>query len=213
MADALKAMRARRAARIAERITSARSCDGCDLCCIAPGIKELRKPPGEPCSNLCGEPGRSCSIYPSRPKVCLDFYCLWRATETVLPDWLRPADCGFLLAFNRLDEWPGVVTVHPDPARPDGWNNPWGRTVFGELAEAWNCLVAIRQNPETTHVFCPNGSVIDLTTLAPEERAKLVREDGTLGAPSFVFGPDRRPLIERIGGSWFEWKLPPPPWA
>ena len=214
MADALARMRAKRDARIAATITSRRSCEGCDLCCSAPGIKELAKPPGERCKHLREvEPGRSCSIYPSRPPVCVKFHCLWRITEQVLPVWLRPADCGFLIAFNRTDEWPGVVTVHPDPDRPNAWDNAWARTVFGTLAEQWNCLVAIRQNPDTTHIFCPNGKVIDLTACSPEDRAKLVRDDGTIGAPSYTFGPDRRPLIERLAGSWFDWSLPLPPWA
>jgi uncharacterized cysteine cluster protein YcgN (CxxCxxCC family) len=205
MADALKRMRERRAARDAERVTTARSCDGCDLCCIAPGIAELRKPPGQRCSSLCGEPGRSCSIYPSRPRVCSGFYCLWRATETVLPEWLRPADCGFLLAFNQLDEWPAVVTVHVDPERPDAWRSPWAITVFVTLAEHWNCLVAIGQVPITSHVICPDGSMIEV------ENNPWAMSDGMVGAPSFVFGPDRRPLGAHLRETVFSWGLPPPP--
>jgi hypothetical protein len=196
-----------------DRVTSVRSCEGCDLCCTAPGIKELGKPPGERCSNLCGEPGASCSIYASRPKVCIDFHCLWRVTETVLPDWLRPADCGFMIGFNRTDEWPGVVTVHVDPARPSAWDNAWARTVFAEIAERWNCLVAVGQSPGTTHIFCPNGTVLDLAKLKPEDRAKLSRDDGFIGAPAHVFGPDRRHLGEQMRETLFSWGLPPPPWA
>jgi hypothetical protein len=213
MADALARMRAKRAARRLGEVTLTRSCEGCDLCCIAPGISEMGKPPGERCSNLCGAPGSSCSIYTSRPKVCIDFYCLWRVTEAILPDWLRPADCGFMLGFNRTDEWPGVITVHPDPARPLAWKNPWAMTVFATLAEKWNCLVAIGQSPGTTHIFCPNGIVIDLATYPPEERAKLSGDDGFIGAPAFVFGPDHRHLIEQMRGSRFVWDLMAPPWA
>src|SRR5579872_2984244 len=99
MADALARIRARRAERL-DRARSARACGDCDLCCTAPGIKELDKPPGVRCDKLCGAPGQSCSIYADRPKVCSEFYCLWRMSDRVLPDWLRPADCGFLLAFN-----------------------------------------------------------------------------------------------------------------
>ena len=211
MADALATMRARRAARRTAAVTPTRSCAGCDLCCTAPGITELGKPPGEPCANLCGTPGQSCAIYARRPTVCIDFHCLWRITENVLPEWLRPAECGFLLAFNRLVEWPAVVTVHVDPARPDAWKNPWAQTVFVTLAETWNCLVAIGQSPITSHIFCPNGQRIDLADCTPEQQAVLVQPDSFIGAPDYTFGPDRRPLNEAIRGSIFDWQLPPPP--
>jgi hypothetical protein len=213
MADALAAIRARRAERLRSRLTPARSCDGCDLCCTAPGIKEMDKPPGEPCKNLCGEPGRSCSIYSKRPPVCVEFHCLWRLTEAILPSWLRPADCGFMLSFNRHDQWPGVITAHVDPARPDAWRNQWAMTVFAEIAGAWNCLVAVGQSPGCVAIFCPNGTKIELGDYTPEERAVLVGADGWVGAPDYVFGPDRRPLSERIPEAEFSWGLPLPPWA
>lgn len=212
MADALARLRARRAERM-DAAPSARSCGACDLCCTAPGIAELDKPPGVPCSNLCGAPGQSCSIYADRPPVCSGFRCLWRTTDRILPDWLHPAACGFLLAFNDPTKFPSVVTVHVDPARPDAWNNPWSKTVFAELADKWNCLVAIGQSPITSHIFCPNGTMIDLAAQTPEVRELLVRENGTIGAPMETFGPDQRPLIDHLNSTAFVWHLPPPPWA
>ena len=210
MADALAKMRANRAQRIRARVTPFRSCDGCDLCCTALGINEMHKPPGEPCVHLSGASGRSCSIYASRPKVCIDFHCLWRTTDQVLPEWLRPADCGFVLAFNNVRQWPSVVTVHPDPARPYAWRNPWAMTVFMTLAEAWNCLVAIGQAPGTTDIFAPAGHV-RLADYSPAQQADIVRPDGTVGVPMYMFRPDRRPLIERVGEVVFDWTLKPPP--
>jgi len=213
VADALARIRARRATKAADSVTSSRSCDGCDLCCSAPGIVELGKPPGQDCRHLAGAAGRSCSIYGTRPKVCVQFHCLWRITDRVLPAWLRPADCGFLLAFNRPDLFPSVVTVHPDPKRPDAWQNLWAQTVFAHLAEQWNCLVAVGQAPGTSHIFCPNGTRLTLADYSPEQRAVLARDDGFIGAPSYTFGPDRRPLLERLAETSFTWNLPPPPWV
>jgi hypothetical protein len=198
-------MKAKRAARLEGRLPTTRSCDGCDLCCTAPGIKALDKPPGVPCANLCGEPGRSCSIYPDRPRDCREFWCLWRMSDAILPDWLRPADCGFMLATNNMKAWPGVITVHVDPARPQAWLNPWAQTVFTTLAERWNCLVAIGQNPITTHVFTPNGARFSIA-----ENPKLMGDDGTIGAPDFTFGPDRRPLAEQMRETVFSWGIAPP---
>jgi Fe-S-cluster containining protein len=44
-----------RQARRASEITASRSCDGCDLCCTAPGIAEMHKPPGVRCDHLAGD--------------------------------------------------------------------------------------------------------------------------------------------------------------
>jgi uncharacterized cysteine cluster protein YcgN (CxxCxxCC family) len=205
MADALARIRARRAARITNAPTATRSCDGCDLCCTAPGIAEFDKPPGVPCDKLRGEPGRSCSIYADRPHVCRAFYCLWRATDTILPEWMRPAECGFLLSPNNLDQWPAVVTVHPDPQRPDAWHTPWHQTVFSHIAERWNCLVTIGQSPTTRYIFTPNG---ERFTVA--DNPVLIGDDGFVGAPEWCFGPDRRPLREQIRETVFSWGIGPP---
>jgi hypothetical protein len=132
---------------------------------------------------------------------------MWRMSDHILPSWLHPARCGFLLAFNNPFVWPSVVTVHVDPARPDCWDNPWAKTVFGTLAEQWNCLVAVGQVPGTSHVFCPDGCCITMA-----DYPKLMHSDkGTIGAPSFVFGPDRRPIVERMAETAFVWALPPQP--
>lgn len=207
MADALARMRAKRAQRIAGMFPTNRSCAGCDLCCTAPGIKEMKKPPGVPCQHLAGEPGASCSIYAHRPKVCIDFHCLWRVSDHFMPEYLAPKRCGFMLAMNNPLAWPSVVTVHVDPARPDAWQTQWAQTVFVTLAEQWNCLVAIGQVPLTSHLFCPNGTRL----VVAEHPDLMLPENGWVGAPAHVFGPDRRPLIERLREVHFVWQLPPPP--
>lgn len=205
MSDSLAKLRGRKARRLTAAFPTTRTCDGCDLCCTAPPIREMDKPPGVPCAKLCGEPGRSCSVYDRRPELCRQFHCLWRMSDHWLPDWARPADCGYLLSFNRLDVFPGVVTVHPDPARPEAWKSIYGQTLLVNLAEQWNCIVAVGTAPWTTHVICPDGSM-----LVVAENPWIVKEDGTVGAPSETFGPDRRPLKERARESVFDWKLATP---
>jgi uncharacterized cysteine cluster protein YcgN (CxxCxxCC family) len=204
MVDALARIRARRSARMLASMPATRSCDSCELCCVAPGITEFDKPPGVACDKLCGDAGRSCSIYASRPPVCRDFYCLWRITETILPDWMRPAECGFMLAANDLDRWPAVVTVHPDPKRPDAWRTLWHQTVFSHIAERWNCLVAIGQSPTTSYIFTPNKM-----RLTVADHASLIRGDGFIGAPEWCFGSDRRPLREQMRETVFSWGISP----
>jgi hypothetical protein len=141
--------------------------------------------------------------------VCIDFHCLWRMADHVLPLWLRPADCGFMLAFNNPAVWPSIITVHADPGLPDTTDSPWARTVFATLAEQWNCLVAVGQVPLTSWVYCPNGERLSVA----DNPVLMKAGQGTVGAPGYVFGPDRRPLIERLREVDFRWALPPPPWA
>jgi hypothetical protein len=205
VADALAKLRERRAKMLAAASPTTRTCDGCDLCCSAPPIHEFKKPPGQPCDKLCGEPGRSCSIYEKRPQVCRQFQCLWRMTDRWLPEWAKPSEIGFLLSFNRLDQFPAVVTVHPDPARPDAWRSIWGQTIMTNLASHWNCVVAIGTAPWTTHIVCPDGSFIDVA-----EMPGCVKPDGSVGAPTFTFGPDTRPLADQVRESAFAWNLTPP---
>jgi hypothetical protein len=101
------------------------------------------------------------------------------------------------------------VTVHPDPARPDAWDNPWALTIFATLADSWNCIVAIGQIPLTTHLFLPGSQCL----LIADNPWAMNDESGTVAAPAHLFGPDQRPLIERVRETWFDWKLPPPPEA
>jgi hypothetical protein len=211
MADALAKLRRRNGDAQAPAIT--RSCEGCDACCTAPGIKELSKPPATPCRYLDGSAGKSCTVYGERqqPRVCRRFYCLWRTFDHILPDWMAPKDCGFVLTVNDAFTFPTVVTVHPMPDRPEAWETPWHQTVFAELAVRWNCIVAVGQSPtHTTHLFAPNGSKFALADLSPEAQKVIVPGDGTVGVPSYTFGPDRRPLAYRIWEMAFSWGIGPP---
>jgi hypothetical protein len=205
MADALAKLRDRRAKMIAAASPTTRTCEGCDLCCSAPPIHEMNKPPGVPCIHLDGEPGQSCSIYAKRPQVCRQFQCLWRMSDQWLPEWAKPSEIGFMLSFNRLDRFPGVVTAHPDPKRPDAWRSIWGQTILSTLATQWNCIVAIGTAPWTGHVVCPDGSC-----LAVADHPGLVK-GGDVGIPSNTFGPDHRPLGQIVRTSAFNWTLSPPP--
>jgi len=92
--------RARRAVRkanldIMKKSSSGRSCGTCTLCCTLFAIDELAKPEGQTCRNLRPERGdHACSRYPTRPRVCVEFYCLWRQgefTEQSRPDKIGAA--------------------------------------------------------------------------------------------------------------------------
>jgi uncharacterized cysteine cluster protein YcgN (CxxCxxCC family) len=181
MADALNKLRDRRLRKFAAFLDNGRSCDGCDLCCTAVGVTVLNKPPAVACKHLCGEPGRSCSIYERRPKDCREFFCFWRAAPQVLDDRFRPVECGFVVAINDASDYPVVITVHPDPARPDAWKA--FRPAFAQLAHEQDCIVAVGQGRTATDIFAPQGFH------ATKAEAPSLFVDGGLkvGAPDFLF--------------------------
>jgi hypothetical protein len=204
MADALARLRDRRLNRAVAAMSTTRSCEDCDLCCSAMPIAEFDKPPGPACDKLCGDAGSNCSIYQARPKLCREFHCMWRMSDYWLPDWAKPSECGFVMSFNSLSEWPAVVTVHPAADRPDSWKSLAAQTVFTHIAEEWNCMVAIGTVPWTVGVIAPTGEYLSVA-----DNPRLMDEGG-VGLPDFMFGPDKRSLMERAQTTVFKWSIPAP---
>jgi len=172
-----------------------RTCDGCDLCCTVSGVAALEKPPGIRCRHLTvlAEPGRNCMIYERRPADCKSFLCIWRSSDTALSEAFRPADCGFALWVNDPFQWPMVITVGVDPARPDAWDQPHYRARFAEIAWELNCMVAIGQGALASHVFAPSGTVY-----AKGDYPMFFLANGHVGVPDFDFRPGVRPSIREI---------------
>lgn len=202
MADALAKLRDRKVKSALARLPTGRTCDGCDLCCTAVGVHELSKPAGVRCGHLDGAPGRSCTLYPTHPRSCREFYCVWRASDDILPAWARPADSGWVMVLGDTKVFPMVTTVHPDPDRPDAWDTPVNRRMFAALAYHWNCLIAIGGGAAATHIFAPVGGVFTKDS-APE---LFVNGGERVGAPDFLFHRDRRPPIEQVRGKRFNFR-------
>lgn len=178
------------------RLPTTRTCDGCDLCCTAASVTEIGKPAGVPCPHLTAlaPPGRNCLIYKIRPRSCASFVCIWRASDRALDVTFRPADCGFALWINDPFVWPMVITVGPDPARPDAWDRPHFRRRFKELAFDLNCAVAIGQGVLATHIFAPSGKVY-----SKADRPDLFVEGGReIGLPAKDFRAGVRLSVEEI---------------
>jgi len=56
-----------------------RTCGECYRCCVAFGIRELKKHQDQACRHLDGRnPTARCSIYADRPVACRQYTCLWR---------------------------------------------------------------------------------------------------------------------------------------
>lgn len=190
--------RAAYADAITARITTKRSCAGCDACCTNMGVEEIEKPPAARCPHLCGEPGKSCGVYKTRPITCREFLCLWRGSDDILPLNLFPPRVGFVVAMtNDFRSFPPLFTVHPDPAHWDSWKAPRHRAVFKALAAKFNAIVVVGQHHLACHVFAPNGN--EYTRAA---RPELFTEDGHVGLPTSDFLPFRLDPAEVAGMLW-----------
>lgn len=112
----------------------ARNCEGCTMCCILLPVVEIQKPPknmshlvqpvvtiNKPPNIICDhcEVGCEigCKIYENRPKMCVDFQCLWILHDDMGED-LKPSNCNVifekirhteiylaLVHFEQLDAW------------------------------------------------------------------------------------------------------------
>ena len=134
-----------------------RRCDGCSLCCTALEVFDLPggKPMGQRCPALdaCGR----CEVYASRPETCRVFYCAWRLSEPLeldVPDELRPADCGFVIHWDRVIS-PTLMTLFIDPDRPRRWTRY--RHALEQLARRHDAAIAIGGGTEATYVLAPSG--------------------------------------------------------
>jgi hypothetical protein len=79
-----------------EDLVPGRECGGCTACCstLAIDAPELRKAAGVTCPDCVA--GQGCAIYETRPPVCREWFCGWRALDWV-GDAMRPDRCDVLV--------------------------------------------------------------------------------------------------------------------
>ena len=96
-------------------ILPTRSCGTCSLCCKVFPVPEFSKPAGRWCTKVVQ--GKGCSIYADRPQTCRDFYCQWRYSDDLGPEW-KPEVSRFVLSI-----YPGTnsLAVAVDPGMPMAW--------------------------------------------------------------------------------------------
>jgi Fe-S-cluster containining protein len=80
-----------------------RTCGECYRCCVAFGIRELKKHQDQTCRHLDGRnPIARCSIYPDRPKACREYICLW--LDGLFNDEDRPDKSGVIAHCDHLND-------------------------------------------------------------------------------------------------------------
>jgi hypothetical protein len=91
-----------------------RSCQPCTACCdgwLRANIYGAEVGPGKPCPHSSRG---GCKIYETRPvEPCRTFVCAWATDGSLLPDWLRPNDCGAIIILNS--DWRGENVIKAIP--------------------------------------------------------------------------------------------------
>jgi hypothetical protein len=152
----------------------------------SPTVPDFDKKASVRCQYLDGEPGCSCKVYAQRPYVCQEFVCLWRCSDTLLPEGMYPARVGFVVAMNgKFGEFPTIITINPDPRHPNSWNKNHHRREFARLARLMNAIVVVGEAALARLIFTPMGN-----TFSREDRPEFFKEDGArIGIPREEFLP------------------------
>lgn len=157
------------------------------------GVESIGKPDAVRCPHLCGEPGKNCSIYADRPTECREFLCLWRASDKHMPEAAKPSVAGYVAALGKLDDFPPVLRIHPDPDRPTAWQDHI--PLFKKLSRKFNCIVAVGQGKRASHAIAPNGNVYSGAVFP----AIFANNGLSVGIPAGDFLPNRRTWLQMSG--------------
>ena len=92
-----------------------KECGTCSMCCKLLEITSLRKP----ANTWCGycTPGKGCTNYRLRPKLCREFQCLWLQEDWLADEW-KPSVSKFVMMWEYDQQ---CLTVVTDPKLPNAW--------------------------------------------------------------------------------------------
>lgn len=148
-----------------------RDCGTCSACCRWPSIPELKKPPREPCWNLCG--GKyGCKIYEHRPKSCSDYECRWLKGCGSEED--RPNICHVLID-KKLTQFGEALVAKS--LRPGAIMTDQGKKAISRIAQDANMLCFIVDDNDSYRIIGCAGPKI----LTDEFRAKYGDNPNQLG--------------------------------
>jgi len=133
-------------------MTTENKCGTCTACCRVYAIPELNKRAGPWCTHC--DVGKGCKIYDGRPKLCVDFKCLWlQSHEQPKPmaDELRPDRCKVVFSpvmnddMSTAGEMTAAITM---PNSSDAWRKGAARKLIDTMVR--NGLRVIIGPPGTT---------------------------------------------------------------
>lgn len=132
------------------RSQMAGECGTCTACCRVYAIPTLDKPAGKWCQHCAI--GEGCKVYDDRPKLCVDFACIWlqshqqaRDDEQGMPIEMRPDKCKVVFSPTTKDGLMSAITM---PGSPDAWRKGAARQIIDKMLKAGLRVVA--GGPATT---------------------------------------------------------------
>ncbi len=151
-----------------------RTCGPCNLCCKVFNFPDLDKPAGKWCQHV--EQGKGCKIYDDRPGFCRTFFCEWRLSPTLGPEW-KPDRARFVLST-----YPGTtaLAVTLDPGAPGAWRKEpyysqikeWGRHALVNGSQ----VMVLSGNRVT--IVLPTSDV-DVGVLQTGDKINVFQTNGT----------------------------------
>lgn len=159
------------------------SCGTCYTCCVASGVQEIKKYPGQVCKYLDGrDPEKRCSIHATKPVGCARFLCFYRQSD--LPEEYRPDKSGVMVTFYEN----GVTVIITDAQKA-------GTLQRGKLADIMQLIfrqdtVQVNQvrviNPKNKHATVLMNGLIYRCKILPQKKLdyeglQLVMEGPAMG--------------------------------
>jgi hypothetical protein len=121
----------------------ANACGSCTACCRVYAIPELSKPAGKWCDHCAI--GKGCKIYETRPKLCVDFKCLWLQSQERdnprerLGAELRPDRCKVVFSPTTNDSIMGATVM---PGQPNAFRKGAAQRLIKNMVDAGMKVVA-----------------------------------------------------------------------
>jgi hypothetical protein len=108
---------------IAKTLAPVNKCETCTACCTLIYIEDgpYKKASNSTCQS-CTK-GFGCRVYPSRPKACKAFECMWLESQDrndKMDPELRPDRCGAVFTKDGLTNDPLLIECHGTP-NADAW--------------------------------------------------------------------------------------------
>jgi hypothetical protein len=131
-------------------------CGSCTACCRVYAVPEIKKPAGPWCEHCAV--GEGCKIYEARPKLCVDYECLWLQSqfrederERLAPE-LRPDRCKVVfspIANEDMSTDSNGMAAITMPGAPDAWRRGAARTLIDHMVK--NGMFVVVGPPATRH--------------------------------------------------------------
>lgn len=122
-------------------------CGTCTACCRVFAIPEFKKPAGKWCQHC--SIGVGCTVYQHRPRVCVDFSCVWLEAQlrgVGLPEEARPDNCKVVFSPTTKE---GLIAGTVMPGYPDAWRKGAARRMIDRmLSGGMSVVVGL---PASTH--------------------------------------------------------------